>query len=63
MVVQPDGKGERSQRSERRRVLLARAGRVFAVEENIGAEATANRLLWYLVPPLELVKNIRKVFR
>ncbi len=27
------------------------------------AEATANRLLWYLVPPNELVKNIRKAFR
>ena len=27
------------------------------------AEATNNRLLWYLVPPGELVKNLRKVFR
>ena len=27
------------------------------------AEATANRVLWYLVPPEELVKNLRKVFR
>jgi hypothetical protein len=27
------------------------------------AETTANRLLWYLVPPGELVKNIRKAFR
>lgn len=27
------------------------------------AEATNNRLLWYLVPPFELVKNLRKVFR
>ena len=27
------------------------------------AEATANRLLWYLVPPAELVKNVRKTFR
>ena len=27
------------------------------------AEATPNRLLWYLVPPMELVKNIRKAFR
>ena len=27
------------------------------------AEATANRLLWYLVPPAELVKNLRKAFR
>jgi hypothetical protein len=27
------------------------------------AEATNNRLLWYLVPPLDLVKNLRKVFR
>jgi tetratricopeptide (TPR) repeat protein len=27
------------------------------------AEATANRLLWYLVPPSELVKNVRKAFR
>ncbi len=27
------------------------------------AEATNNRLLWYLVPPVELVKNLRKVFR
>lgn len=27
------------------------------------AEATNNRLLWYLVPPMELVKNLRKVFR
>jgi len=27
------------------------------------AEATANRLLWYLVPPVELVGNVRKAFR
>ncbi len=27
------------------------------------ASATPNRLLWYLVPPSELMKNIRKVFR
>ena len=27
------------------------------------AEATSNRLLWYLVPPLDLVKNVRKAFR
>lgn len=27
------------------------------------AEATNNRLLWYLAPPAELVKNLRKVFR
>jgi len=27
------------------------------------AAATSNRLLWYLVPPAELVKSIRKVFR
>lgn len=27
------------------------------------AEATNNRLLWYLVSPLDLVKNVRKVFR
>ena len=27
------------------------------------SEATANRLLWYLVPPQELVKTLRKVFR
>jgi hypothetical protein len=27
------------------------------------AEATANRLLWYLVPPMELVANLRKAFR
>ena len=27
------------------------------------AEATSNRLLWYLVPPVELVKNLRKAFR
>ncbi len=27
------------------------------------AEATSNRLLWYLAPPGELVKNLRKVFR
>jgi tetratricopeptide (TPR) repeat protein len=27
------------------------------------ADSTPNRLLWYLVPPAELVKNIRKVFR
>lgn len=27
------------------------------------AEATNNRLLWYLVPPMDLVKNLRKVFR
>ncbi len=27
------------------------------------AEATANRLLWYLVQPQELVKTLRKVFR
>ena len=27
------------------------------------AEATANRLLFYLVPPGELVQNVRKAFR
>lgn len=27
------------------------------------AEASGNRFLWYLVPPLDLVKNLRKVFR
>jgi len=27
------------------------------------SEATANRLLWYLVSPIELVKNLRKAFR
>ena len=27
------------------------------------SEATPNRLLWYLVPPVELVKNLRKAFR
>jgi len=27
------------------------------------AEATSQRLLWYLVPPLDLVKNLRKVVR
>jgi hypothetical protein len=27
------------------------------------SEATSNRLLWYLVPPLDLLKNLRKVFR
>ena len=27
------------------------------------AEATSNRLLWYLVPPVDLVKNLRKAFR
>jgi hypothetical protein len=27
------------------------------------AEATPNRLLWYLVPPVDLVGNLRKAFR
>jgi MoxR-like ATPase len=27
------------------------------------AEATPNRVLWYLADPSELVKNLRKVFR
>ena len=27
------------------------------------AEATPNRLLWYLVPPADLVANLRKAFR
>jgi hypothetical protein len=27
------------------------------------AAATRQRLLWYIVPPVELVKNIRKAFR
>jgi hypothetical protein len=27
------------------------------------AEATNNRLLWYLVPPSEILKNLRKIFR
>jgi hypothetical protein len=27
------------------------------------AEATPNRLLWYLVPPADLVSNVRKAFR
>jgi tetratricopeptide (TPR) repeat protein len=27
------------------------------------AQATTNRLLWYLVPPADLIKNLRKAFR
>ena len=27
------------------------------------AESTTNRLLWYLVPPSELIKNLKKAFR
>jgi hypothetical protein len=27
------------------------------------SEATPNRLLWYLVPPTDLVGNLRKAFR
>jgi hypothetical protein len=27
------------------------------------ASATSNRLLWYLVPPVDLVSNLRKAFR
>jgi len=27
------------------------------------AAATNSRLLWYLVPPTDLIKNLRKVFR
>jgi tetratricopeptide (TPR) repeat protein len=27
------------------------------------AEATSNRLIWYVVPPSELIKNLRKAFR
>jgi hypothetical protein len=27
------------------------------------ARATANRLLWYIVPPMDLVANVRKAFR
>jgi MoxR-like ATPase len=27
------------------------------------ADATANRLVWYLVPPVDLVKDVRKAFR
>jgi len=27
------------------------------------SEATPNRLLWYLVPPVELIKSVRKAFR
>ena len=27
------------------------------------AEATPNRLLWYLVPPADLVANVHKAFR
>jgi hypothetical protein len=27
------------------------------------AEATTNRLLWYLTPPADLIKNVRKAFR
>ena len=27
------------------------------------AEATTNRLLWYLASPTELMQNIRKAFR
>jgi hypothetical protein len=27
------------------------------------AEATKSRLLWYLAPPAEIVKNLRKAFR
>jgi len=27
------------------------------------SEATNNRILWYLVPPQDLVTNLRKAFR
>ena len=27
------------------------------------AEATTHRLLWYLVPPADLIVNLRKAFR
>jgi hypothetical protein len=27
------------------------------------SEATHNRILWYVAPPVEIVKNLRKVFR
>jgi MoxR-like ATPase len=27
------------------------------------SEATKSRLLWYLAPPSEIVKNLRKAFR
>jgi hypothetical protein len=27
------------------------------------AGATPNRLLWYLVPPADLLSNVRKLFR
>jgi aminoglycoside phosphotransferase (APT) family kinase protein len=34
-----------------------------ATEAKELAEATPNRLLWYLVPPIDLVSNLRKAFR
>lgn len=44
-------------------VMVATANPFNAQAAKELAEATNNRLLWYLVPPLELVKNLRKVFR
>lgn len=44
-------------------VMVATANPFNAQAAKELAEATNNRLLWYLVPPMELVKNLRKVFR
>lgn len=44
-------------------VLVATANPFNAQAAKELAAATPNRLLWYLAPPVEIVKNLRKTFR
>jgi tetratricopeptide (TPR) repeat protein len=44
-------------------ILVATANPFNQEAARVLAESTPNRLLWYLVPPAELLKNIRKAFR
>jgi tetratricopeptide (TPR) repeat protein len=44
-------------------VLVATANPFNAQAAKELSEATHNRILWYVAPPVEIVKNLRKVFR
>lgn len=44
-------------------ILVATANPYNAQAAKELAAATPNRLLWYLAPPVEIIKNLRKVFR
>jgi hypothetical protein len=44
-------------------VLVATANPFNAQAAKELSEATHNRILWYIAPPVEIVKNLRKAFR